>query len=78
MTPDARLVLLERNLPERIENPDAALSSVMSDLHMMVVLGGRERTASEYRALLNGAGLRMTRVVPTDSDFAAIEATVAG
>jgi len=77
MSPEAKLVLLERELPERIENPEEALSTVMSDLHMMVVLGGRERTTNEYRDFLAQAGMRMTRAIPTDSEFAAIEAVVA-
>ena len=78
MNPEAKLVLVERELSDRIENPDDALPALMSDLNMMVVLGGKERTASEYRDLLAKAGLRMTRVDSTDSDFCAIEAVVAG
>lgn len=78
MNAEAKLVLVERDLPERIEHPDQALPALMSDLNMMVVLGGKERTASEYRELLAKAGLRMTQVVPTDSDFCAIEAVAAG
>jgi ubiquinone/menaquinone biosynthesis C-methylase UbiE len=77
MSPEAKLLVVERELPERIENPDEALSTVMSDLHMMVVLGGRERTINQYRDFLNQAGLRMTRSIPTDSEFVAIEAVVA-
>jgi hypothetical protein len=49
----------------------------MSDLHMMVVLGGRERTTAEYASLLDAAGLHMTRTVLLDSDFYAIEAAPA-
>lgn len=78
MNAKARLVLLERELPERIDRPDETLTTVMSDLHMMVVLGGKERTTSEYRDLLAQAGLRMTRLVPTESDFCAVEAVAAG
>jgi hypothetical protein len=74
----ARLVLLERKLPERIENPDEALAVVMGDLQMMVVLGGKERTTNEYRDLLAQAGLRMTREILIEPGFAAIEAVVAG
>lgn len=77
MSSEAKLLVIERELPERIENPDEALSTVMSDLHMMVVLGGRERTVNEYRDFLDQAGLRMTRAVPTGSEFVAIEAVVA-
>ena len=77
MSAQARLVLLERKLPERIENPDDALLTVMGDVHMMVVLGGKERTTDEYRELLAQAGLSMTREIPTSSGFAAVEAVVA-
>jgi hypothetical protein len=77
MSSEAKLVVIERELPERIENPDEALSTVMSDLHMMGVLGGRERTVNEYRDFVDQAGLRMTRAVPTGSEFVAIEAVVA-
>lgn len=77
MNAQARLVILERELAERIEHPTESLLSVMSDLNMMVVLGGKERTTDEYRELLARAGLRMTRLVSTESEFAAIEAVVA-
>ncbi len=73
----ARVVLLERKLPERIENADQAFAAVMGDLHMMVVLGGKERTTNEYRDLLAQAGLRMTREIPIESGFAAVEAVAA-
>lgn len=78
MNARARLVILERRLPERIESPDEALAALMGDVHMMVMLGGKERTTDEYRDLLAQAGLRMTRVVPTKSDFCAFEAVAAG
>lgn len=76
MHPTSRLVLLERKLPERIENPEDAFTTVMGDLHMMVVLGGRERTANQYRELLAQAGLRLTREIPIESDITAFEAVV--
>lgn len=71
----ARLVLLERFLPERLDSPAAAIGTVMSDLHMMLLLGGRERTTAQYSALLHDAGLRLTRTITLDSDFYAIEAS---
>jgi precorrin-6B methylase 2 len=77
MNVESRLVILERELAGRIENADEMLLTVMGDLHMMVVLGGKERTPDEYADLLERAGLRMTRLVPTKSEFAAIEAVVA-
>jgi hypothetical protein len=35
------------------------------DLHMLVLLGARERTAEEYKALLASAGFELARVIPT-------------
>jgi ubiquinone/menaquinone biosynthesis C-methylase UbiE len=76
MSSQARLVLLERTIPEHIDASLFALEAAMADLHMRVVAGGQERTTNEYRALLAAAGLRMTRLVPTDG-FGIIEAVPA-
>jgi hypothetical protein len=43
------------------------------DLAMMVLPGGRERTADEYRRLYEAAGLRLTRIVPTKAWISVIE-----
>jgi hypothetical protein len=47
------------------------------DLHMMVAVGGRERTEAEYRRLFAAHGFRLTRVVPTAGDRSVIEAVPA-
>ena len=44
------------------------------DMHMLIMTGGRERTAAEYRSLLTMCGFRVTRVLPTDSPVSIIEA----
>ena len=44
------------------------------DLHMLVLLGGRERTASEYDTLFRTAGFKLDRVVPTPSGPSVVEA----
>jgi hypothetical protein len=61
-------------MPERIDDPGFALQAVMMDLHMMVVLGGRERTPSQYAELLGGAGLHLDRRLPLGREFVAFEA----
>jgi O-methyltransferase domain/Dimerisation domain len=48
-----------------------------SDLEMLVVNAGRERTGDEYQDLLEQAGFRMTRIVSTASPFSILEATAA-
>ncbi len=40
---------------------------------MMVLVGGRHRSAQEFGALFQQAGFRLTRVVPTPSLFSVIE-----
>jgi precorrin-6B methylase 2 len=78
MADSARIVVLERLLPEHAVASDEVMDAVMSDLNMMVVLGGRERTANEYRALFTGAGLRMIRSLPAGSSgFGLFEAALA-
>ena len=44
-----------------------------SDLNMLLMTGGRERTEAQYRELLEAAGLRVTRLVPTRSPMSVIE-----
>jgi hypothetical protein len=48
------------------------------DLNIMVVFGGRARTEDEHRLLLEAAGLRLSRVIPTASRLSLIEAFPAG
>ena len=43
------------------------------DLAMMVLPGGMERTEQEYRHLLESAGFRLTRIVPTQTWVSVIE-----
>jgi precorrin-6B methylase 2 len=44
------------------------------DLTMLVIPGGKERTAEEFRELLAKAGLRLNRIVPTSGGISVIEA----
>jgi hypothetical protein len=45
-----------------------------SDLHMLVVTGGRERTATEYGALLSAAGFNLLTMVPIPTGHTVLEA----
>lgn len=69
-----RLLLVESVVPE---GNDPSFSKQM-DLQMLVMTGGRERTAAEYRALLARAGFEMTGVIPTRSPVSIVEAVKAG
>jgi hypothetical protein len=48
------------------------------DLHMLVMHGGRDRTAAEYGRLLEAAGFAVERVAPTSFLRSVIEAVPAG
>ena len=43
------------------------------DLHMLVLLTGRERSHAEYAALLESAGFELANVVPTSSGASIVE-----
>jgi hypothetical protein len=66
MRPGGRVIVIER-LPREIGEPGVA---PLTDLNMMVLLTGRERTLSEYRALLKQAGLRLSKSTPIRSPLA--------
>ncbi len=62
-------------LVEGVIQPGPATSfSKCMDLNMLVMTGGRERTEAEYRALLDSAGLRLARVIPTHTEMSVVEA----
>ena len=69
MGPHSRVVLLEFVVPEA----KPSFSTVL-DLNMLVMNGGCERTAKEFRKLFHSAGLRMTRIIPTLSPLSVLEA----
>jgi hypothetical protein len=70
----ARVILLEAVVPE---GNDPHLSKLI-DLEMMMMPGGRERTANEFDALFKRAGFRLTRIVPTESMLSVIEGSPTG
>jgi ubiquinone/menaquinone biosynthesis C-methylase UbiE len=69
MSPEGRILVVEIVI---MPTTDSAVATV-SDLHMLVVTGGRERTEAEYRDLFAQAGFRLTRVIPTQSPAHVIE-----
>jgi hypothetical protein len=75
---DGVVLIVERIVPERVApTPDDA-AVVRVDIQMMVAAGGLERTEAEYRYLLEQAGLKFVRAIPTASKFSLIEAVPAG
>jgi hypothetical protein len=71
-TPGARLVIAEAVVPAG----DGSHFAKDTDLTMLAIHTGRERTAEEYEVLLATAGFSVDRIVPTPSVFSIIEATL--
>jgi hypothetical protein len=69
MPAGARLLVVEYVLPAG----DKPSFGKLTDVTMMVVAGGRERSEAEYRGLFAAHGFRLTRVVPTAGDISVIE-----
>jgi hypothetical protein len=67
---NATVLLVETVMPTH----DRDFIGKWADLEMLLSVPGRERTAEEYRNLLQQAGMRMTRVVQTASPFSVVEA----
>ena len=67
--PGGRVVIIEALLP------DAACDDAgfLMDLNMMVMTGGRERSAADFEALLERTGFALESVTPTPTPMAVIQ-----
>ena len=68
----ARLLIVEKVIPPG----NAPFPGKFTDITMLLMTSGRERTAEEYRALIAKAGFTVSRIVPTSSPASVIEAVV--
>jgi hypothetical protein len=73
-----RILVIERTMPnsghERNFIPVSLLSDInLTDLNMMVMTSGRERTLNEYQNLFGQSGLNLIRVVPTHTAMSVME-----
>jgi hypothetical protein len=73
MAPGGRVLIVERLIPD---DPVAAVPVLVSDINMLVVTGGKERTNAEYGELLAAAGLSQGRILPVGSPYGIIEGLV--
>jgi hypothetical protein len=69
MTADSRLWVVEYLLEA---GPGFSVAKLL-DLEVLVMGGGRERSIGEYSALVNSAGLTVSKVLPTNRGPALIE-----
>ncbi|MFE3140621.1 methyltransferase [Streptomyces scopuliridis] len=70
--PGGRVVLLE----QLVADPPEAPWDALMDLHMLLVMGGWERTEGEYRAMFERAGLEFAGVTPTGTPLRLIEGRI--
>ena len=70
MPDHGKLLLVESIIPLGNE----PFRAKFSDLVMLLITGGQERTEKEYRSLLQSSGFELTRVIPTSSMLSIIEA----
>lgn len=73
MPREGRLLLVERVIP----SGNAPSEAKLFDINMLVTVGGRERTETQYDSLLRSVGLQLTKVTPTKSHVSLIEAVKA-
>ena len=73
LRPKGRIVLVERVMSE----DDRTSPTSLTDLNMLVLLPGRERTAREYAGLIARAGLRLDRIISNASAVSIVEASAA-
>ena len=69
-----RVLIVERLIPDDLRE---ALPVLLSDLNMLLLTGGQERTNAEYGRLLAAAGLRPGRIQPVATPYGVIEGLAA-
>ena len=69
----AKVLLIEQIIPT---DPGPHWSKML-DIHMLTLLGGRQRTRHEYEALFHRAGFSFERVIETGADISIHEAVPA-
>jgi hypothetical protein len=62
-----RLLVVDRLVPDRADESAHHRRAYMIDLHMMVILGGRDRNEGEFLALFDASGPRLTRTIDAAS-----------
>lgn len=69
LTQDGKILVIEALIPSGNDPSPAKLL----DLQMLVMTGGRQRTEEEYRQLYATAGLKLLRILPTNTQFSIVE-----
>jgi hypothetical protein len=71
--PEGRLLIIEFVLPDIVDHADTALEHrLMSDINMLAVTGGKERSAAEWKMLLWSAGFECRGVIAVTGELVSI------
>jgi SAM-dependent methyltransferase len=70
MTGGGRVLIVERLIPEDGTDP---VPTLLSDINMLILTGGKERSNAQYGELLHTAGLKPGTVQPAAFPFGVIE-----
>ncbi len=62
------VLVVEPVLPARVESA-AVIGDVLSDINMLVNIGGKERTAEQFEELFRAAGLQLDEIVPVGAGY---------
>ena len=71
MQPASRLLIIDMVIA-----PPTDFMGTFYDLHMQVLAGGKERTENEFSSLLQRAGMKLNKIIPTKSPMKIIEASL--
>lgn len=70
---EGRLLVMEFVLPDLFNTVDPDLEGrVMSDLNMLAITGGKERSAAEWRAVLSRGGFQVQQIAAVEDDWVSI------
>jgi hypothetical protein len=69
LNPDGKILVVDHVIPEN----DEAHIGKLSDIEMLVMACGNERTRPQFQDLFWEAGLRLTRIVPTATPLCIVE-----
>jgi len=70
MAGGGRVLIIERLIPEDGRDP---VPTLLSDINMLILTGGRERSNAQYSELLHAAGLKPGTVQPVAFPYGVIE-----
>ncbi len=73
MPAHGKLLIVEGVYPGRIDRSLESRGAAANDVNMLVCTGGRQRSETEFQALLGASGFRLTRIIPTPARVCVIE-----